>query len=66
MGKETKPEAKAAKIRRTEGTKKLPDIVTREFTIHLSKRLYGTTFKNRAPRAIREIKLFAQKAMNTK
>mmetsp|Transcript_22936 Transcript_22936/g.38250 ORF Transcript_22936/g.38250 Transcript_22936/m.38250 type:complete len:116 (+) Transcript_22936:74-421(+) len=41
------------------------DIVTREFTIHMSKRLYGTTFKKRAPRAIREIKQFAVKAMKT-
>lgn len=45
---------------------KLPDIVTREYTIHLSKRLFGITFKNRAPRAVREIKLFAQKALKTK
>jgi len=44
---------------------KSSDIVTRECTIHLSKRLYGVTFKKRAPRAIKEIKLFAQKAMKT-
>eukprot|EP00286_Rhodomonas_abbreviata_P029974 CAMPEP_0181298602 /NCGR_PEP_ID=MMETSP1101-20121128/5874_1 /TAXON_ID=46948 /ORGANISM="Rhodomonas abbreviata, Strain Caron Lab Isolate" /LENGTH=118 /DNA_ID=CAMNT_0023403643 /DNA_START=42 /DNA_END=398 /DNA_ORIENTATION=+ len=41
------------------------DIVTREFSIHMSKRLYGVTFKKRAPRAIREIKQFAAKAMKT-
>lgn len=41
------------------------DIVTREHTIHMSKRLYGVTFKQRAPRAIREIKQFASKAMKT-
>lgn len=41
------------------------DIVTRDYTIHMSKRLYGVTFKKRAPRAIKEIKLFAQKAMKT-
>jgi len=45
---------------------KASDIVTREYTIHMSKRLYGVTFKNRAPRAIREIKEFAKKHMNTK
>lgn len=44
---------------------KSSDIVTRECTIHLSKRLYGVTFKKRAPRAIKEIKLFAQKTMKT-
>lgn len=44
---------------------KSSDIVTRQYTIHLSKRLYGVTFKKRAPRAIREIKKFAAKTMKT-
>ena len=44
---------------------KSSDIVTREYTIHMSKRLYGVTFKKRAPRAIREIKAFAEKMMKT-
>ena len=42
------------------------DIATRDYTIHMSKRLYGVNFKKRAPRAIAEIKKFAQKAMGTK
>jgi large subunit ribosomal protein L31e len=42
------------------------DIATRDYTIHMSKRLYGVTFKNRAPRAMAEIKKFAEKAMGTK
>mmetsp|Transcript_28859 Transcript_28859/g.21489 ORF Transcript_28859/g.21489 Transcript_28859/m.21489 type:complete len:119 (+) Transcript_28859:62-418(+) len=41
------------------------DIVTRECTIHMSKRLYGVSFKNRAPRAVRVVKQFAQKMMKT-
>jgi large subunit ribosomal protein L31e len=45
---------------------KTNEIATRDYTIHLSKRLYGVTFKNRAPRAITEIKKFAQKAMGTR
>jgi len=56
MGKETK----SARERKPK-----VDIVTRDYTIHMSKRLYGVTFKNRAPRAIREIKLFASKTMKT-
>lgn len=44
---------------------KSADIVTRDYTIHMSKRLFGCTFKQRAPRAIREIKQFATKHMNT-
>mmetsp|Transcript_12996 Transcript_12996/g.9063 ORF Transcript_12996/g.9063 Transcript_12996/m.9063 type:complete len:121 (+) Transcript_12996:36-398(+) len=44
---------------------KTNEIATRDHTIHMSKRVYGVTFKNRAPRAIEEIKKFARKAMGT-
>ena len=54
------------KAARSEETRtKSSDIVTREYTIHMSKRLYGVTFKKRAPRAIREIRQFAEKMMKT-
>jgi len=43
----------------------LSEVVTREYTIHLHKRLHGVGFKKRAPRAIKEIKKFAQKQMGT-
>ena len=46
--------------------KGLKDPVTREYTINLAKRLHGTTFKKRAPRAVKEVKAFAAKAMGTK
>ena len=39
---------------------------SRVCTINLHKRLHKITFKNRAPRAIREIKKFAEKNMGTK
>lgn len=42
-----------------------PDIVTRECTIHMAKRLHGVSFKNRAPRAVRVIRQFAMKLMKT-
>ncbi|ERN15383.1 hypothetical protein AMTRI_Chr05g59620 [Amborella trichopoda] len=41
------------------------DIVTREYTINLHKRLHGCTFKKMAPKAIKEIRKFTQKAMGT-
>eukprot|EP00558_Chaetoceros_sp_UNC1202_P004810 CAMPEP_0197242768 /NCGR_PEP_ID=MMETSP1429-20130617/8417_1 /TAXON_ID=49237 /ORGANISM="Chaetoceros sp., Strain UNC1202" /LENGTH=116 /DNA_ID=CAMNT_0042702857 /DNA_START=477 /DNA_END=827 /DNA_ORIENTATION=+ len=41
-------------------------LVTRDYTIHLSKYTHKTTFKKKAPKAIKEIKKFAQKAMGTK
>ena len=41
------------------------DVVTREYTINLHKRLRDISFKKRAPRAIKEIKKFATKHMST-
>lgn len=46
--------------------KKASEFATRDYTIHLSKRLYGVTFKKRAPRAVREVKKFAQQMMKTR
>jgi large subunit ribosomal protein L31e len=43
-----------------------PDLVTRDFTVHLSKRIHKLQFKRRAPRAVKEIKKFAEAAMKTK
>jgi len=43
----------------------IADVVAREYTIHLHKRLHGVTFKKRAPKAIKEIKAFATQAMGT-
>ena len=37
------------------------EVVTREYTINLHKRLHGIGFKYRAPRAVKEIKKFAEK-----
>ena len=42
------------------------EVVTRECTIHLSKRIHKIGFKKRAPRAIKEIRKFAEKEMGTK
>ncbi|KAK0384180.1 hypothetical protein NLU13_8268 [Sarocladium strictum] len=44
----------------------IQDVVAREYTIHMHKRLHGATFKKRAPKAIKEIKDFATKSMGTK
>merc|ERR1711939_568637 len=41
------------------------DCVTREYTINLHKRLHSSTFKKRAPRAIRAIRKFATEMMGT-
>ncbi|XP_019865328.1 60S ribosomal protein L31 [Aethina tumida] len=43
----------------------ITEVVTREFTINLHKRLHGIGFKKRAPRAIKEIRKFAEKQMGT-
>merc|ERR1711994_9801 len=55
------------KMTKREKTKSaLSEVITREHTIHLHKRLHGIGFKYRAPRAIKEIKKFAEKQMGTK
>ncbi|KAI4717415.1 hypothetical protein E4T48_06412 [Aureobasidium sp. EXF-10727] len=45
------------------GRSAIADVVAREYTIHLHKRVHGVSFKKRAPRAIKEIKAFAENAM---
>eukprot|EP00293_Proteomonas_sulcata_P020310 CAMPEP_0184288480 /NCGR_PEP_ID=MMETSP1049-20130417/999_1 /TAXON_ID=77928 /ORGANISM="Proteomonas sulcata, Strain CCMP704" /LENGTH=120 /DNA_ID=CAMNT_0026594887 /DNA_START=8 /DNA_END=370 /DNA_ORIENTATION=+ len=54
-------------VKKGEGKKaaRVNDIITREYTINMHKRLLGQNFKKRAPRAIREVKMFATKAMGT-
>ncbi|KAJ6050110.1 uncharacterized protein N7446_005648 [Penicillium canescens] len=44
----------------------IADVVSREYTINLHKRCHGVSFKKRAPRAIKEIRAFAEQAMGTK
>ena len=43
-----------------------PDLVSRDYTIHLAKRTHKTTFKSKTPKAIKEIKKFAEQMMKTK
>ncbi|XP_026478465.1 60S ribosomal protein L31 [Ctenocephalides felis] len=54
---------------RAKGEKKnksaINEVVTREYTVNLHKRLHGIGFKKRAPRAIKEIRKFAEKQMGT-
>ncbi|CAE6973481.1 RPL31 [Symbiodinium natans] len=40
--------------------------VTRDYTIHLHKHMQKISFKKRAPRAVRVVRLFASKVMATK
>ncbi|KUL85874.1 hypothetical protein ZTR_06356 [Talaromyces verruculosus] len=48
------------------GRSAIADVVSREYTIHLHKRVHGVSFKKRAPRAVKEIRAFATQAMGTK
>ena len=41
------------------------EVVTREYTIHLRKLLHGVGFKKRAPKAVKVVKDFAKKMMQT-
>ncbi|WP_411025490.1 hypothetical protein, partial [Salmonella sp. s55004] len=56
---------KMAKKDKKKARSALNDVVTREYTIHLHKRVFGVSFKKKAPRAIKEIRKFASKMMGT-
>ncbi|PAA69486.1 hypothetical protein BOX15_Mlig023477g1, partial [Macrostomum lignano] len=51
--------------RREKKKSALKDVVTREYTINLHKRIHGVGFKRRAPRAMTEIRKFAERMMGT-
>lgn len=55
--------AKGKSEKRTKSA--INEVVTRECTIHLNKRLHTVGFKKRSPRAIKIIRKFAEKEMNT-
>lgn len=55
----------AKKQNKDKKTKTLNEVATREYTIHIHRRIHGIGFKRRAPRAIKEIKKFAEKQFGT-
>uniref|UniRef100_A0A914RYT3 Large ribosomal subunit protein eL31 n=1 Tax=Parascaris equorum TaxID=6256 RepID=A0A914RYT3_PAREQ len=48
------------------GRSAMSEVVTREYTINLHKRIFGVGFKKRAPRAVDEVRKFAEQQMGTK
>ncbi|VIO96668.1 Uncharacterized protein BM_BM6250 [Brugia malayi] len=44
----------------------MSEVVTREYTVNLHRRLHGVGFKKRAPQAIKAIRKFAEEQMGTK
>merc|ERR1712093_541403 len=57
--------AKAVSIMSSKRKSVRQECVTREYTINMHKRLHSSTFKKRAPRAIRAIRKFATTMMGT-
>ncbi|KAI8984516.1 ribosomal protein L31e-domain-containing protein [Mycotypha africana] len=55
-----------AKDKTTQKRSTLADVVTREYTIHLHKHVFGRSLRKRAPAAVKAVKDFAEKAMGTK
>jgi len=55
-----------AKDQQKKGRSAIADVISREFTIHLHKHVFGKGFKKRAPSAVKAIKAFATKQMGTK
>ncbi|KAL7043164.1 hypothetical protein ACKWTF_001416 [Chironomus riparius] len=56
--------AKSKTEKRTKSA--INEVVTRECTIHLNKRLHTVGYKKRSPRAVKIIRKFAEKEMGTK
>ncbi|XP_008560227.1 60S ribosomal protein L31 [Microplitis mediator] len=54
-----------AKTSDKKGKSAINEVVTREYTVNLHRRLHGVGFKKKAPRAIKELKMFAEKQMGT-
>uniref|UniRef100_A0A8C6A6I7 Large ribosomal subunit protein eL31 n=1 Tax=Marmota marmota marmota TaxID=9994 RepID=A0A8C6A6I7_MARMA len=58
--------APAKKGGEKKGRSAINEVVTREYTINIHKRIHGVGFKKRAhPRALKEIRKFAMKEMGT-
>ncbi|CAG7850249.1 60S ribosomal protein L31 [Serendipita indica DSM 11827] len=57
--------APTEKKKKTGKRSALADVVTREYTIHLHKRVHGRSFKKRAPWAVKSVVEFARKHMGT-
>ena len=55
----------AKKQNKDKKSKTLNEVATREYTINIHRRIHGIGFKSRAPRAIKEIKKFAEKQFGT-
>ena len=58
--------APAKKGGEKKGRSTLNEVVTREYTINIHKRIHGVGFKKRAARALKEIRKFAMKEMGTR
>ena len=53
-----------SKVKKSNDNKLAP--ATRKVTINLHRRLYKTQFKKKTPRAVKEIRQYAQQVMRTK
>lgn len=62
MGKDSKPKQQKQRPQRA----RAEEVVSREYTINVHKRIHDISFKKRAPRALDAIRAFAQKTMGTK
>ncbi|XP_032755401.1 60S ribosomal protein L31-like [Rattus rattus] len=57
--------APAKKGGEKKGRSAIYEVVTREYTINIHKRIHGVGFKKRVPRALKEIRKFAMKEVES-
>ena len=65
MGKEQTKKSTKPTTGKREKRPRTEEVVSREFTVNVHKRIHGISFKKRAPRALQAIRDFARKTMGT-
>jgi large subunit ribosomal protein L31e len=67
VGKLSKNPKSAKKEKRRKRNKPVPrdSPISKEYTVNIHKNVHGVSFKKRAPRAVKTVQKFAQKAMTT-
>ncbi|KAB1277642.1 60S ribosomal protein L31 [Camelus dromedarius] len=65
LGSESRDHHPTGKGGEKKGQSAINEVVTREYTVNIHRRIHGVGFKKRAPQTLKEIRKFAMKEMGT-
>uniref|UniRef100_A0ABK0LYX3 Large ribosomal subunit protein eL31 n=1 Tax=Rattus norvegicus TaxID=10116 RepID=A0ABK0LYX3_RAT len=65
FSKSEEMQSRMAPAKKKKSRSAINEVVTREYTINIHKRIHGVGFKKRAPRALKKNRKFAMKEMGT-